>query len=128
MTAVKPSRKSSLAISTFAFLSKLLSSAYFFKVEVKPRRKPVRCVPPSMVLMLLTKRVDVFVISIVISHCDFNWNALTLGVEVDDIVDERFLIRVDVFNKFAKTIFRVESLSVGFAILVDIALYLSSAR
>ncbi len=54
MTAVRPSRKSSLLMSTFTFSSILLSSAYFLSVDVSPRRNPVRCVPPSMVLMLLT--------------------------------------------------------------------------
>ena len=55
ITAVRPSRKSSLAISTLAFFNRFLSSAYFLSVEVRPRRKPVRCVPPSMVLILFTK-------------------------------------------------------------------------
>ena len=52
--AGKPSRKSSPEISTFTFSSILLSSAYFFNVRVNARRKPARCVPPSMVLILLT--------------------------------------------------------------------------
>ena len=32
----------------------LFEQAYFFRVRVSARRKPARCVPPSMVLMLFT--------------------------------------------------------------------------
>ena len=53
-TRVKPSRKSSPLMSNFNLSNMPLLSAYFFKVLVNPRRKPVRCVPPSWVLMLLT--------------------------------------------------------------------------
>ena len=53
-TAVKPSRKSSALMSNLSLSNMPLDSAYFFSVSVKPRRKPVRCVPPSWVLMLLT--------------------------------------------------------------------------
>ena len=52
--AVSPSRKSSPLISNFSLASRPESSAYFFSVRVSARRKPVRCVPPSIVLMLLT--------------------------------------------------------------------------
>ena len=54
MMAVSPSRKSSLLISIFIFASAPLDSAYAFSVRVRPILKPARCVPPSMVLMLLT--------------------------------------------------------------------------
>ncbi|OPZ93552.1 MAG: hypothetical protein BWY72_02444 [Bacteroidetes bacterium ADurb.Bin416] len=54
MTAVRPSLKSSPEISTLTFSNILESSAYFLSVRVSPLRKPARCVPPSMVLMLLT--------------------------------------------------------------------------
>ena len=53
-TAVRPSRKSSPLMSNFSFESMPESSAYFLSVRVSARRKPVRCVPPSMVLMLFT--------------------------------------------------------------------------
>ena len=54
ITAVRPSRKSSPAISNFSLPVAPLLSAYFFRVRVRPLRKPARCVPPSCVLMLLT--------------------------------------------------------------------------
>ena len=57
ITAVRPSRKSSPEISMWFFSSFsviLLSSAYFFSTRVSAVRKPCRCVPPSIVLILFT--------------------------------------------------------------------------
>lgn len=56
---MSPSRKSSPEISTLFFSSfssslAYCSSAYLRSVRVSAMRKPVRCVPPSIVLMLLT--------------------------------------------------------------------------
>ena len=53
-TAVNPSRKSSPLMSNLSLSNMPLPSAYFFNVLVNPRRNPVKWVPPSWVLMLLT--------------------------------------------------------------------------
>ena len=52
---VKPSRISSPAISTFAFLAISFSSIYLLITRVIAARKPVRWVPPSRCGMLLVK-------------------------------------------------------------------------
>ena len=44
----------SFSIFAFSMAFPLFSSAYFFNTRVKAVRKPTTCVPPSMVLMLLT--------------------------------------------------------------------------
>ena len=53
ITAVRPSRTSSpVRFSSFS-LSSPLSRAYLLSALVSAERKPLRCVPPSCVLMLL---------------------------------------------------------------------------
>ena len=52
---MRPSRTSSPESVKSAFLRKLPLFAYALIVRVSAALKPVRCVPPSCVLMLLTK-------------------------------------------------------------------------
>ena len=55
ITAVSPSRTSSPErLSSFS-LSRPWSRAYLLSVRVSAERKPLRCEPPSRVLMLLAK-------------------------------------------------------------------------
>ena len=54
-TQARPSRMSSPAISTLAFLAKSLSSMYLLMTRVIAARRPVRWVPPSRCGMLLVK-------------------------------------------------------------------------
>lgn len=54
-TQARPSRMSSPAISTFAFLAISFSSMYLLMTRVIAWRRPVRCVPPSACGMLLVK-------------------------------------------------------------------------
>ena len=53
MIAVSPSLKSSPVIVRSLFLAGAAALAYWFSVRVKAVRNPVKCVPPSTVLMLL---------------------------------------------------------------------------
>jgi hypothetical protein len=53
-TAVRPSRMSSPDMLSASSLMSLLALPYWFTVRVSAVRKPVRWVPPSTVLMLLT--------------------------------------------------------------------------
>ena len=41
---------------------------------------------------IVNKRIYVFVVSVVIGKRDFDGNTLTLGVKMDYIVDEGFLV------------------------------------
>jgi hypothetical protein len=52
MTAARPSRTSSPSRFSSFSLSRPFSRAYLFSVPVNAARKPDRCVPPSVVLML----------------------------------------------------------------------------
>ena len=54
-TAVSPSRTSSPVSVKSAFLRKFPFCAYTLITRVRALLKPVRCVPPSCVLMLFTK-------------------------------------------------------------------------
>ena len=55
ITAVSPSRKSSLISSIFSFFQKMVVICIFLECGRETAAgKPVRCVPPSMVLILLT--------------------------------------------------------------------------
>ncbi len=51
--AASPSRKSSPVIVRSLFLAGAASLAYWFSVRVRAVRNPVKCVPPSIVWMLL---------------------------------------------------------------------------
>jgi hypothetical protein len=55
MTAVIPSRMSSPEILSVSFSARLFLDANELIVRVSADRKPDRCVPPSVVLMLLAK-------------------------------------------------------------------------
>ena len=54
-TAVMPSRMSSPLTLSLSFSERLCRDAYWLIVRVSAARNPDRCVPPSVVLMLLAK-------------------------------------------------------------------------
>ena len=67
------------------------------------------------------KRIYVFVVGVVVGERYLHRHALALGVEVDDVVDERFLARVDVFHKLAQALVGMECLGHGIAIGVEVS-------
>ena len=63
-------------------------------------------------------RVQVFAVSRVVHDSAFDGNALFLGIEVDDVVDERFVVSVEKSDEFFDTFFGVEYFLFGIAFLV----------
>ena len=70
---------------------------------------------------VVDERVDVLVGGGVVGQGHFHGDAGALGVEVDDVVDERFFVGVDVFDKFTQAFFGVEGLGAGGAVVVALA-------
>ncbi len=70
---------------------------------------------------VVDKGVDVLVVRVVVGEGHLDGYAAALGVEVDHIVDERVFARVDVLDKLAQTLLRVESLAAGHSLLVHLA-------
>ena len=67
------------------------------------------------------KRIDVFVESAVIGQRNLNGDALPLGVEVYDIVNQRLFVRVDILYEFAESVGRIEHFAAGVAFAVGCA-------
>ena len=67
------------------------------------------------------KRQHVFVECGVVGHSHFHRNALLLCADVNHVVDERFLVMVDVTNKLVQAGFAVEAFVARIALLVALA-------
>ena len=48
--------------------------------------------------------IDVFVVGVVVGESHLHGDSLTLGVEMDHVVDERFLVGVDILHELAQTV------------------------
>ena len=88
-------------------------------MRVSARRNPVRCVPALDGVDVIYIGVDVLRERIVVLHGHFHRNAVLLGVEVDDLVDDRGAARgVEVLHELFQTLFRIEMILARLALLV----------
>ena len=63
---------------------------------------------------IVDKRIDILVISAVVGQRHFHGNAGALGLKMDNIIDQRLFVLVDIFDKLTQTVLAVEYLFAGF--------------
>ena len=68
---------------------------------------------------IVDERIDVFIERCVVGERHFDGDTLTLSVQMNHIVDEALLVRVDVLHELAEALARIEHFTHGIAVLVE---------
>ena len=63
---------------------------------------------------IVDKRIDILVISAVVGQRHFHGNAGALGLKMDNIIDQRLFVLIDIFDELTQTVLAVEHLFAGF--------------